>query len=138
MKSLVGALALLASSSHALIVGTAATAIRLRGGAPAADARIAIIVDVEVVPERVDEFLEVMQTDTLGSRTEDGCLRFDLLRDNENPNRFFFYEVYKDGDAVATHKGAPHFKVWSDFKESGGVVKQTSSKASFPSEWGFQ
>ena len=28
-----------------------------------------------------------------GSRTEEGCLRFDLLRDQEQDNKFYFYEV---------------------------------------------
>ena len=54
---------------------------------------IAIVVDVEIEPNRVDEFLEVMKVDAEGSRTEEGCLRFDLLRDQENPCRFFFYEA---------------------------------------------
>ena len=30
--------------------------------------------------------------------------------------------------AVDVHKATPHFKVWSDFKESGGVVSQVSAK----------
>ena len=30
--------------------------------------------------------------------------------------------MYKDAAAVDVHKATPHFKVWSDFKESGGVV----------------
>ena len=68
--------------------------LRHRGGAaPLMSDAIAIIVDVEIQPERLDEFLEVMKVDAEGSRTEEGCLRFDFLQDQENPNRFFFYEV---------------------------------------------
>ena len=36
---------------------------------------------------------EVMEADAVGSRSEEGCLRFDVLCDQSNPNRFFFYEV---------------------------------------------
>eukprot|EP00962_Isochrysis_galbana_P053743 scaffold25262_cov118-Isochrysis_galbana.AAC.5 len=76
----------------------------------------------------MEDFLAAMAVDVAGSRQEDGCLRFDLLRDNSNPHKFFFYEVYVDTAAVDVHKATPHFKAWSDFKESGGVVSQTSSK----------
>ena len=34
----------------------------------------------------------------------------------------------KDAAAIDVHKATPHFKVWSDFKESGGVVSQVSAK----------
>ena len=96
---------------------------------------IGIVVDAEIDPARVDEFLEVMEADAKGSRDEPGCLRFDVLRASEN--RFFFYEVYVDADAVDVHKAQPHFKLWSDFKASGGVIKSVSTKASFPG-WGLQ
>ena len=41
-------------------------------------------------------------------------------------------QVYKDADAITFHKEQPHFKVWSDFKASGGVVSSVSSKCDFP------
>ncbi len=104
----------------------------------AASSRIAIVGDVEIEPTRVDEFMDCMKIDALGSRKEAGCLRFDLLRDNEKPNRFFFYEIYDDKAAVDVHKATPHFKAWSDFKESGGVLSQTSTKASAPADWAIQ
>ena len=65
---------------------------RLRGGAPSMST-IAIVVDVEIKPETREEFLKVMEIDAVGSRAEEGCLRFDVLCDQANPNRFFFYEV---------------------------------------------
>ena len=93
---------------------------------------IAIVVDVEIKPETREEFLKVMEIDAVGSRAEEGCLRFDVLCDQSNPNRFFFYEVYKDAEAVAVHKEMPHFKAWSDFKASGGVISSVSTKADMP------
>ena len=72
-----------------------------------------------------------LETDARGSVENEGggCLRFDVLRDQTNPLKFTFYEVYKDADAAARHREQPHFKVWTDFKASGGVVSQTSSKS---------
>jgi len=108
---------------------------RLRGGAPAME-MIGIIVDIEVEPSRVEEFLKVAKADSEGSRAEEGCLRFDVLKSTDSETRFFFYEAYTSAEAVTEHKAQPHFKLWTDFKESGGCTS-TSAKASFPEDWGF-
>ena len=64
------------------------------GGARALSASpIAIVVNVEIKPERVDDFLAAMAEDVRGSREEAGCYRFDLLRDQSADNKFVFYEV---------------------------------------------
>ena len=34
-----------------------------------------------------------MKADSEGSRTEPGCLRFDVMQDSENPCKFWFYEA---------------------------------------------
>jgi len=88
----------------------------------------AIVVDAEIKPDRMDEFLDIIEKDAVGSRAEPGCLRFDVSQSQDNPNRFFFYEVYKDTDAVAFHKEQPHFALWTNFKESGGVISSVSHK----------
>ena len=46
----------------------------------------------------------------------------DVIQDQGNPNKFMFYEVYTDLDAVSFHKEQPHFALWADFEASGGVV----------------
>lgn len=56
-------------------------------------APFAVIVSVKIKPERIDEFLTVMHADAKGSRDEPGCLRFDLLKDEKDPTKFYFYEV---------------------------------------------
>ena len=86
------------------------------------------MVEADIVPDRVDEFLGVIEKDATGSRTEPGCLRFDVMQSQDDPNKFFFYEVYVDASAVAYHKEQPHFALWTNFKDSGGVVKSTSFK----------
>ena len=83
---------------------------------------VSMIVNVEIKPDRLDEFKKAIAIDAAGSRLEPGCFRFDVLADPENPCKFTFYECYTDMDAVAFHAASPHFKVWNDFRESGGVV----------------
>uniref|UniRef100_A0A7S2XRK0 ABM domain-containing protein n=1 Tax=Attheya septentrionalis TaxID=420275 RepID=A0A7S2XRK0_9STRA len=90
---------------------------------------ICIVVEAEILPDRRDEFLDVMEKDAVGSRAEPGCLRFDVLQSQDDPNKFFFYEVYTDVDAVTFHKAQPHFALWTNFKASGGVVNSVSKKA---------
>lgn len=38
-----------------------------------------------------------------------GNLRFDVLRDEHIPTRFYIYEAYTDEAAVAIHKTTPHY-----------------------------
>ena len=52
--------------------------------------------------------LQVMEADVKGSRAEKGCQRFDLL--DLGDNKFSFYEVYENADAMAHHKTLPHYK----------------------------
>merc|ERR1712216_879341 len=88
----------------------------------------AVVVTVDIKPDRVDDFLKAMEMDVTESRirnSDPGCLRFDLLRDRDDPNKFIFYEAYVDDDAAAFHKTTKHYKAWADFKGTGGVANQT-------------
>mmetsp|Transcript_18554 Transcript_18554/g.44002 ORF Transcript_18554/g.44002 Transcript_18554/m.44002 type:complete len:146 (+) Transcript_18554:53-490(+) len=90
---------------------------------------ISIIVEADIKPERMDEFLALIQKNAEGSRKEPGCQRFDVLRSQDDPNKFFFYEIYDDADAVAHHKAQPHFDLWTKFKDSEGIATSVSKKA---------
>ena len=85
-------------------------------------------VQVEIEQKHIAEFLAVMKVDVDGSRSESGCLRFDLLHDKETSNKFVFYESYKDTDAFEKHKETPHYKAWADFKSKGHVINQSVLK----------
>ena len=45
--------------------------------------------------------------------------------------------IARSAEAVDIHKAQPHFKLWSDFKASGGVASSVSSKGAFPGDWGY-
>ena len=73
----------------------------------------ALVVPLKVKPEMREKFLAAAQDDSICSvRDEPGCLRFDVLQDNSDPNRFFFYEVYRDEDAVKAHQASAHYARW--------------------------
>jgi len=104
---------------------------RLQMSTASAKFPICLVVTVEIKDNRIEDFLKVIEEDAIGSRTKEngGCLRFDVLRSQTQANKFIFYEMYKDENAVAFHKASAHFKLWSDFKASGGVLSQSVEKA---------
>ena len=73
---------------------------------------LAIWVKVKVKPDQKKRFLEAIEVDALGSeRDEPGCLRFNVLQDDQDENTYYFYEVYKDQAALEAHRAAPHYAV---------------------------
>lgn len=74
------------------ISGTRSLALK-GGSSGGAASPFCIVVEAEIEPSRIDEFLDVIEKDAIGSRAEAGCLRFDVMRDQTDPNKFFFYEV---------------------------------------------
>ena len=74
---------------------------------------IALVVSLDVVPGRLDEFTKAIATNAERSSTDEpGCLYFDVVQDLADDHHFLFYELYADEDAVAAHRAAPHFAQW--------------------------
>lgn len=42
------------------------------------------------------------------TRTEEGCINYDLHQDNENKNHFMFYENWESRELWQTHMGNQH------------------------------
>lgn len=57
----------------------------------------------------LDALLRTLQT---ASRAEPGNLRWDIWRDQAEPNRFVLDELYIDNTDVAAHRETPHFKAY--------------------------
>ena len=74
---------------------------------------IALIVSVQVLPGRLDEFTEAIRENAERSFTDEpGCLVFDVTQDLADDHHFVFYELYADEAALAAHRAAPHFAAW--------------------------
>ena len=59
-----------------------------------------LFVTVKIKPGHREEFIEATKGDAQGSNTaEPGCLRFDVLADNNDPNTVYLYEVYENREA---------------------------------------
>ena len=76
---------------------------------------VVLHVTVQVKPEHVSEFLELVRYDAEHSENDEaGCLRFDVIQDRDDPNRFHYYEVYRDEAALEAHRQSPHFKLYAE------------------------
>lgn len=99
-----------------------------------------VIVNLRVKPEKVEDFLAAMKVNSEASlRDEPGCLRFDVQREVEHPNRFVLYEIYADEAAFCqAHRAAAHYDTWrdasADLIDTGGHVN-TFCVPAYPSKF---
>ena len=52
---------------------------------------IATLVFVNVIPEFTAEFEKITEYNHINSRKEEGNVRFDVLHDNNDPNKYILY-----------------------------------------------
>ena len=98
-----------------------------------------VLVHVHVKPDCIEAFREASLENARNSIEEPGIARFDILQDNDDPNRFILNGVYRDAEAPAAHKETAHYAAWRDtvadmMAEPRRAVKLTNH---FPedSEW---
>jgi quinol monooxygenase YgiN len=56
-----------------------------------------------------DRVFEAVKKVIEPSRAEPGCSYYQANRDPDDPRIFFFFEVYRDADAVRVHTETAHF-----------------------------
>ena len=101
---------------------------------------IALIVEINIKPGFKEQFMESMLGDARGSNNDEpGCLRFDVLQDNEDENKLHLFEVYEDEAAVDAHRNAPHFIKWreecADWVATENVRKLATPVYPTPEQW---
>jgi len=87
------------------------------------------LVEINIKPERVDEFMDVFRANHEGSIREPGNLRFDVLQDPDVTTRFFIYEAYQNDEAVLAHKQTPHYLACVE--KLDGMMSEPRKKRSF-------
>jgi len=71
-------------------------------------------VHVQVKPEFIKPFIDATRENHENSIKEPGNLRFDILQDAADPNKFVLYEAYVSDEAAAAHKETAHYFKWRD------------------------
>ena len=78
---------------------------------------LVVHVFVHVKPESVEKFVAATLENARASVQEPGVMRFDVLRQEDDPSRFVFVEIYRTADAPARHKATAHYAKWRDTVE---------------------
>jgi autoinducer 2-degrading protein len=69
-----------------------------------------MLVKLQVKPELVDEFkAAILKNAELSVQRDPGCVRFDVLQQQDDPTRWLLYEVYDKEQAWVDHRKAAHF-----------------------------
>jgi quinol monooxygenase YgiN len=71
-----------------------------------------VIVHSHIQEKHVERFREVTLENAEASRREEGCVRFDVIQQADDPTRFTFIEMFKSEKAGVIHKETSHFKKW--------------------------
>jgi quinol monooxygenase YgiN len=93
-------------------------------------------ISIHVKPEAVDAFEKATIENARSSVQEPGILRFDVIRQVDDPTRFALVEVYRDVEANVAHKETAHYATWRDTVAGMMAEPRTSIKYSevFPDE----
>ena len=96
-------------------------------------------VHVQVKPESVEEFRLATIENARASMHEPGIARFDVVQQQDDPNRFVLIEVYRTPDAAAAHKETAHYAKWRDAVAPMMAAPRSSMKyaAVFPDPQGW-
>jgi autoinducer 2-degrading protein len=70
------------------------------------------VVYLEVTPENRESFLRQALENVESSRREAGVVQFDLLEQQDTPNKFMLYEVYRAASDLEAHRQTAHFQDW--------------------------
>ena len=73
-----------------------------------------VCVTIFVKPHNVTEFIAATLDNARHTRKEPRNLRFDVLRAEDDPNRFFLYEAYHSKEDFAKHQQTEHYVRWKN------------------------
>ena len=72
------------------------------------------LVQVQVKPRHIDDFIAATRANHEASILEAGNLRFDVLQSDDDPGRFVLYEAYRSAADAAAHKHTRHYPSWRE------------------------
>jgi (4S)-4-hydroxy-5-phosphonooxypentane-2,3-dione isomerase len=69
-----------------------------------------LVVNIRIVPEQVDAFMQKLGDNAREARKEPGCRQFEVLVDPADRTKIMLFEVYDDERAFEAHQQTPHFR----------------------------
>jgi quinol monooxygenase YgiN len=67
-------------------------------------------INLDIVPEQFDKFMEVAKENAAASTKDPGCREFSVMVAQNDPHHVMFFEVYENAAALDFHRGTDHFK----------------------------
>lgn len=97
-------------------------------------------VHIHVKPENREAFIAASLENARNTIQEPDNLRFDVLQQADDPNRFLLYEVYRDEAGSKAHKATAHYARWAEtikdwMAEPRHSVKYASLFPESPQQW---
>ena len=70
----------------------------------------AFILKAKTRPEKAEAFERLFRAYVEPSRQEPGCIEYHMLRDQQDPSLFVFYEVWASKADLDVHSDLPHMR----------------------------
>ena len=106
------------------------------------DSMYSILVAINVKPERRESFIEASVAEAKDViKSEPGVFQWHILVDESDPNRFYFFEDFRDEEAANEHWETEVFKTWWETVEpmiDGGTERICTMRTIFPSVSGLK
>ena len=108
----------------ALLSVMALMLLPLRGHEAAAQSAplLVNVVEYDIVPGQVDNYLAAAKENAAAAVKEPGCRAFDILVSQKDPNHVLLVEAYDNAAAVEAHRETAHFKKYA------GIIKEMIAK----------
>ncbi len=87
-----------------------------------------VCVTIHVKPENTEEFIQATLNNARNTRKEPGNLCFDVLKAEDDPNRFFLYECYKTPKDFSIHQQTQHYLDWRETVQDWMAQKRIGVK----------
>ena len=100
---------------------------------------LVVHVHVHVKPDQVEAFKQASFENARNSVQEPGIARFDVIQQQDDPERFVLVEVYRTADDPARHKETAHYQKWRETVADMMAEPRSSVKYGnvFPDEHGW-
>jgi len=67
-------------------------------------------INLDIVPEQFDKFMEAAKENAAASTKDPGCREFNIVVAQNDPHHVMFFEVYENAAALDFHRATDHFK----------------------------
>ena len=67
-------------------------------------------INLDILPDQFDKFMEVAKENAAASVKDPGCREFNITVAANDPHHVMFFEVYDNAAALDVHRATDHFK----------------------------